>query len=129
MTRILAETGPEGLTKFTTEVFNLASNLDSQFWYCRNIQANVVKGRVVRLPKQEVGKPDYTVLYKGKFIGVELKCGKRKMTEGQKEHRERILNSGGDYHEVRSPGELIGLLRNYGFTRISLKNNKVVTNA
>ena len=41
------------------------------------------------------GIPDIISCYKGRFIGIECKIGKNKMSKLQEEHRDQILAAGG----------------------------------
>ena len=41
------------------------------------------------------GIPDIISCYKGKFIGIECKVGKNKMSKVQEEHRDMILSAEG----------------------------------
>ena len=41
------------------------------------------------------GIPDIIACYKGKFIGIECKIGKNKMSRSQEENRDHILEAGG----------------------------------
>lgn len=43
----------------------------------------------------KAGIPDIICCYKGKFIAIETKVGKNKMSELQKIHKEQILYAGG----------------------------------
>lgn len=43
----------------------------------------------------KAGIPDIISCYKGRFIGIECKVGKNKMSKVQEEHRDQILAAGG----------------------------------
>ena len=43
----------------------------------------------------KAGIPDIISCYKGRFIGIECKVGKNKMSKVQEEHRDQILEAGG----------------------------------
>lgn len=48
------------------------------------------------------GCPDICGVINGKFIGIEIKVGKNKLSVFQKKAKENIENAGGEYWEVRS---------------------------
>lgn len=53
------------------------------------------------------GCPDITLLYRGKYVGLEVKNEVGKQTVEQKQAQQAIENAGGYYFIVRSVGEVI----------------------
>ena len=56
------------------------------------------------------GFPDIMILYKGKFIGVEVKQEKGKQSDVQVEMQKKIEDSGGIYIIARSLNDVIALV-------------------
>lgn len=48
------------------------------------------------------GCPDIVALKNGRFIGLEVKTEKGKLSEAQEEAKKKIIKCGGEYHIVRS---------------------------
>lgn len=61
------------------------------------------------------GSPDIIAVIKGKFVGIEVKSIKGKLSDNQELFKIMLELSGGDYHVVRSIDQLIQILNdNYG---------------
>ncbi len=83
-------------------------------YYIRN---NSVSGRFLRkdgsqgwINNSKKGAPDLILLYKGRWIGLEVKTKKGKQSLEQQETQKHIQKCGGDYAIVRSAGEVQMLL-------------------
>ena len=61
-------------------------------------------------PMQLLGTPDYLVLYRGQFYGLELKVGKNKPTRIQLHIMEKIKQAGGTATVCRSVSEVENVL-------------------
>jgi hypothetical protein len=53
------------------------------------------------------GIPDFILCYKGRFIGLELKCNDRPVTAAQKFWARQIVEAGGKYIVMRHTDESI----------------------
>lgn len=114
----IKETGPGGLTAWTTKTLEWVMNMYSDFTFNRNLQCNVVDGEIVPLPERELGRPDHQCLFRGQFFALELKSQKGKLSTWQKYHKQRIIDAGGEYFTPRTQEEIIEILASYGITRI-----------
>jgi len=56
------------------------------------------------------GCPDIICCYKGKFIGLEVKNEKGKISEYQKQAERDISKAGGEYYIVRSVDDVIKII-------------------
>jgi hypothetical protein len=65
---------------------------------------------IVGGPLQTPGISDYVGLKLGRFIGVECKSGKNKLTAAQAEFKAQVEREGGLFVEYRQPGDLAAAL-------------------
>lgn len=65
---------------------------------------------VHRKGNTEKGLPDVIMIYRGRFIGIEIKAGKDKLSDDQKKRQFEIERAGGIYFECRSTVDFIGFL-------------------
>lgn len=75
------------------------------------VEAAIFKAMGVR-----AGFPDLLLFYPGKFyhmMGIELKAGKGRQSEAQKEYQELFERIGAKYAVVRSLDEFIKIVKNY----------------
>lgn len=63
-------------------------------------RARVMKG--TWLPGNQRGTADLTMVVNGKYVGVEVKIGKDRQSEVQKEFENKLTQSGGHYLIVKS---------------------------
>ena len=84
---------------------------------CYFIRNNAFQGRIQRpngsqgyIKNAKPGSPDILVLYKGRFIGIEIKSETGKQTANQMEAEEKIRRAGGEYYVVRSVEDLLKIL-------------------
>lgn len=61
-------------------------------------------GRYVKTGRP--GVPDIICLFKGRFIGVEIKTETGRQSNSQKQAEKDILSAGGEYHIVRSISDI-----------------------
>jgi len=66
-------------------------------------------GRYFKTGKR--GCPDITVLFDGRYIGIEVKGLKGKQKPEQKEAEQQIKRCGGEYYIVRSVDEVVNILK------------------
>jgi len=59
------------------------------------------------------GAPDIIAVYKGVYIGIEVKDIKGKQSEGQKDFQERLENAGGIYILAKSLDDVINKLKTF----------------
>lgn len=59
----------------------------------------------------EKGLPDVIMICRGKFIGIEVKAGKDRLSDDQEKRRFEIEKAGGIYFECRSTDEFIRFLK------------------
>lgn len=59
------------------------------------------------------GSPDIIAIrpHNGKFIGIECKVGKNKMTDTQEAFAKQVRESGGEYHEIREVRQLENIVK------------------
>lgn len=62
------------------------------------------------IPPREVGVSDLIILYKGKYIALEVKAGKNKPTDNQLRFLERVRKSGGIAEWVSDVNEAIEII-------------------
>lgn len=62
------------------------------------------------IPSGSVGCPDIIAIMNGKFIGIEVKAPKGKVSEAQKKFGEKIESAGGVYIVARSVDEVMALI-------------------
>lgn len=55
----------------------------------------------------EKGLPDVLMIYKGRYIGIEIKAGKDKLSDDQKKRKFEIERAGGVYFECRSTDDFL----------------------
>lgn len=61
-------------------------------------------------PRMRKGLPDISVIYKGRYVGLEVKTEKNKPTLNQEVTMERIKQAGGVAEVVRSVAEVKAVL-------------------
>lgn len=79
--------------------------------YCFRSGSGLIKterGGYFRSGKK--GCPDIVCSIKGKFVGLEIKVSKNKLSEFQKQAQREIENSGGVYAVIRSLDDVENLL-------------------
>jgi hypothetical protein len=60
------------------------------------------------------GVPDLIVLHRGRFMGLEVKAEKGRLSDNQADAADAIVNAGGFYSVVRSVEEVERCLRGWG---------------
>lgn len=86
--------------------------LKKYFFWRQNSSGSFQNGHFVRLPKYSMaGLPDIIIIHDGFFIGLEVKTGKGKQSDTQKEFEKKCKEAGAEYYVVRSIEDLkeIGL--------------------
>lgn len=63
--------------------------------------------KIHRKGNTEKGIPDIIAVIKGRFIGIEVKAGKDKLSEDQKRRKFEIERAGGLYFEARSTDDFL----------------------
>jgi len=110
----------------TREICDYLQSCNYFFWRCNNIP---VFGRA--MPKYAArGLPDICILWRGVFIGIEVKrpssdmreANGRKVREGtlskfQDEFGAKIMFNDGEYHMVKSLDQAIGVLQGISIRR------------
>jgi hypothetical protein len=70
-------------------------------------------GTVKRIPSSGTkGTSDIKAVIKGKFIAIEIKYGKDRQSEAQKDYQTKVEASGGEYWIVRTFDEFMELYEN-----------------
>lgn len=74
------------------------------FWRNNNTPIFDTKRQIFRaMPKYTLkGRPDIEVIKDGWYIALEVKNGKGKQSDAQKEFEKGCVDAGGEYHVVRS---------------------------
>ncbi len=67
--------------------------------------------QIHRKGNTEKGLPDVVMIYKGRFVGIEVKAGRDKMSEDQEKRRFEIERAGGVYFECRSTDAFIAFFK------------------
>ncbi len=71
------------------------------FWRSNNIPV-MVDGKYRRMPKySKLGVPDIILVKDGKFIGLECKTSKGKLSSAQIQFRDDVRKANGLYYEIR----------------------------
>jgi hypothetical protein len=60
----------------------------------------------------EKGLPDVIMIFRGRFIAIEVKAGRDKLSDDQKKRQFEIERAGGIYFECRSTDDFINFLQN-----------------
>ena len=55
----------------------------------------------------EKGLPDVTMIYNGRYVGIEVKAGKDRLSDDQKKRKFEIERAGGIYFECRSTDDFL----------------------
>lgn len=87
---------PEGLLK--TKIRKMLTN-KGIFW--SSIQGG---------PGSKPGDPDLIICLNGRFVGLEVKSQSGRQSPIQKVRQEQIVNSGGEYHIIRTLREVEELI-------------------
>lgn len=69
------------------------------------------KGRKSFMRFGTPGSPDIIMVYKGQYIGLEIKGEKGVQSESQKYFQMNLEKAGGAYYVIRSIDELIAIIR------------------
>lgn len=74
------------------------------FWRQNNVSVYDPVGKRFRaMPKfSKKGVPDIIVIWRGYFVGLEVKQKGKYLSKDQKEFRDGVIDAGGEYHLVRS---------------------------
>lgn len=85
------------------------------FFFWKNPQAGYFDARVGRFRKHTSpyvmrGTPDIIIVYKGQFIGLEVKAKKGIQSPDQREFEEKCQKNGGRYFIVRSVEDVMKAL-------------------
>lgn len=82
-----------------------------KFWKTNNGVARLETGEMIQFGMK--GQPDIIGIEKGsgKFVGLEVKTGRGRLSEDQKKFGEMILKMGGKFKEVRSVKEAVSIFR------------------
>ena len=85
------------------------------FFWRQNVNPifDAKSGGFRRMPAYSVnGVPDIIMIYKGKFVGLEVKNEKGKQSESQKDFEKLCKSNGGYYKVVRSVGDVEQFINN-----------------
>ena len=104
---------PETANQITRNVLRLANFQTGCVAYrVNNVGVwDQAKG-IHRKGNTEKGLPDVIMIYRGRFIAIEVKAGKDKLSDDQKKRQFEIERAGGIYFECRSTDGFINFLQN-----------------
>lgn len=75
---------------------------DRSVWVSRLSTGHAFKNQFTVIELCPTGTPDILCLYKGRFIGIEVKAKGGRQSSEQKDMAKLIKKAGGEYHIVRS---------------------------
>lgn len=104
---------PETANQITRNVLRLANFQTGCVAYrVNNVGVwDQAKG-IHRKGNTEKGLPDVIMIYRGRFIAIEVKAGRDKLSDDQKKRQFEIERAGGIYFECRSTDGFINFLQN-----------------
>ena len=102
---------PETANQITRNVLRLANFQTGCVAYrVNNVGVwDQAKG-IHRKGNTEKGLPDVIMIYRGRFIAIEVKAGRDKLSDDQKKRQFEIERAGGIYFECRSTDDFIQFL-------------------
>lgn len=94
---------PETANKITANVIRVINLTHGAVAYrINNAAVYDAKAGTYRAGNIERGLTDIIAIYKGRFVGIEIKAGKDKLSDHQQMRRHEIIKAGGIYFECRS---------------------------
>jgi len=104
---------PETANRITANVIRVCKLTQHCVAYrINNAAVYDAKAKAYRAGNIEKGLPDIIAVYKGRFIGIEVKAGKDRLSIWQLHRREEIIQADGIYFECRSTDDFLAFWEN-----------------
>jgi hypothetical protein len=104
---------PETANGITRNIIRVVSLTKGAVAYrINNAAVFDAKAGAYRAGNIEKGLPDVIAILNGRFVGIEVKAGKDRMSDFQKMRRQEIVNAGGIYFECKSTDGFLAFWEN-----------------